>query len=275
LANTVNFSGESLLKFRPAVVWRYVQTYGIDAPLISLPFVVGVAAALVCTRRGGRLASLSLVTLGTFLVLGAYYSGKDAWGITSFQLNASVLRYMLPAFALSYVFLGKAAYELARRVPSVSRSALILFVVISGYYSLVGPSGVLSGYRSIEQQQDLRTQVLAATESDSIVASRLMDKALYPERQTLTLTYTIHNETPVAKGDRQTYDFVPDPERFATVSVAIHDAHVPFYLLADGSQQPLADYQSELKARGLYLRAVSDVSAGHLFKIVALKDLGS
>ena len=97
-----------------------------------------------------------------------------------------------------------------------------------------------------------------------------MDKVLFPERQTLTLTYSIHNETPFPKGDRETWDHVPSPDRLAEVLSTIYAAGIPVYILPDSMMGELAPYQDALTARGLYYRHVDGVTVSELYKVSPL-----
>jgi hypothetical protein len=99
-----------------------------------------------------------------------------------------------------------------------------------------------------------------------VIASRIMDKVIFPHRQTLTLTFAIHNEQPLDKGDLETWEHFAGPERFAEVAAEMEARRIPFYFLNDPRIGPLEPYQQALLARGLTFERVP-TTRGSLFRI--------
>ena len=273
LSETANFSQESFFKARPDVASSYLRAYGPALPYVSLPLLGGAAWALaVGIANPGRRRAAVVMALGTTLVLGWYYGFKDAWGSSEVQLNASVLRYLLPASAFLYVFLAGACVSAARRWGVGIYVLPALIVVASASASYNGPAGVAETASSVAFLRDVRNEVVAATPENAVIASRLFDKTLFPYRTTMTATYMLNNEAPIEKGSRETWDFVPGPHRFADVAITVTDAGIPFYVIPDGRFGSLAVYQDEMKARGYYLRRIAGVASVPLYKVSRLPD---
>jgi 4-amino-4-deoxy-L-arabinose transferase-like glycosyltransferase len=271
MAETVNYSHESFFKQRPDVLLDYAKTYGREWP-IAVPVGLSVAATIgaAISQRGERRAVAILATV-TLAILVAYYGQQDAWGYTSAQASASVLRYLLPGFALCMLF---AAWAMSRVIDRWGRGLFVLPVVLvlaGALYAHNGPGGAGEVHDVVERSATLKREVLSATEPDAIIAVRIMDKVLFPERQTLTLTYAIQNDKPFPKGERETWGHVPSPERLAEVMSTIHGAGIPVYVLPDAMMGDLAPYQDALTARGLYYRLVDGVNVNMLYQVVPLE----
>jgi hypothetical protein len=258
IQSTVHYSHESLFKRRPDVLIRYAWTYG-KVPVVSLPFVGAfVAAAFLSVHAHGVRRMFAATTVGMTMMFVAYYGQQDAWGYREAQLNASVLRYLLPAFALLMVFAAGMISQAAARWCRALYLVPAIFVVAAGWSAYAGPGGVRQTYDYVRKTSVVHDQVVAATPPDAVIASRIMDKVLYPDRQTLTLTYAIQNQAPFSKGSHETWDFVPSPQRFADVTVTMTKAGVPVYFLPDG-RRDIAWYQAALLPYGYYLRQIRTV----------------
>jgi hypothetical protein len=263
----VHYSLESFFKQRPDVIVQYARTYSTQ-PAVAAPAALALAATIyaLMTRRDG-VRVFAALTLATCAILIAYYGQQDAWGYKSPQVSASVLRYLLPGFALATVFAASACVSAARSWGWPAYAVPVALIIAGGWYAKTAPGGIDQSHAVIERSTVLERQVVGATESDSVIAVRIMDKVLFPERQTLTLTYAIQNEQPFPKGDRETWDYVPSPARFAEVALTMNGAGIPVYLLPDERLGDLRPYQEALQERGYYLRRIWSVDSAPFFKV--------
>lgn len=273
LAETANIAGESFVKVRPEILWMYVQDYGIrfgpglvHVHVLLLPVLIGLVYSAWMVLTGSSIQRfLAGLSLGIFLVLGFYYGNQDAWGLGETWVNASVLRYLLPALILVAVFFYHGVLNVCRSFGLLVQCSGMLVVVAlmvgNAQHTYEGAGGVRSNHETVDTFRTIRSEVLAETEPDAIIATRLLDKILFPDRPTLTLTYALNNAEPVSKGDHQTWELVPGPQRFAEVAAVIVERGIPFYLIPDRFVSPLEDYDEALKVRGLRLVRVSDVES--------------
>jgi len=267
IAETANYSKESFLKRRPDVLWRYLRMYSLE-PWVSGPVIVSLCATFaVAFRHRGARRAIAIIALSVFGILVAYYGQQDAWGYRSPQLPASVLRYLLPGFALITLF---GAWAVAAGVSRWGAGLLLLpvgLVLAHASWLVIGPGGVNDIHDVTNRTRVLQQEILAATEPDDVIAVRVMDKVLYPDRQTLTLTYAMKNEEPFPKGRLETWDYVAPPERFADIAAQMYVRGISLYLLPDARVGGVAAYQVALLERGLYLRWIPEVGAGAFYKV--------
>jgi hypothetical protein len=287
LAQTANISEESLVKVRPEIVWSYVQDYGIriggpgivHVQIMFPAVLLGLASSAWWLLKGNSPQRLlAAISLGFFLILGFYYGNQDAWGLGETWVSASVLRYLLPALVLASVFFCHAILRACRffEVPALAGVlAVVALMAGNAVYTYDSPGGIRSNYDVVERFEIVESELLAATEPDAIIATRQLDKILFPKRQTLTLTYALNNAEPVSKGDRQTWDLVPGPERFADVAAAITARGIPFYVVPDRFLAPITDYDEALNARGLHLVRISGVESQAVDEDEGLLDKGA
>jgi hypothetical protein len=267
IAETVNFSHESFLLRRPEVLLHYLRLYG-TAPVIALPVAACLASAVFfAVRARGAERALAAVTLAVVAILFLYYGQQDAWGYESVQLSASILRYMLPGFALLTVFGAGAASRAAGRWGWGIYAVPAMLFGICIWQMMTAPGGVSEMHKIISRSTDVQEQVVAATEPDAVIASRIMDKVIFPQRQTMTLTYAMRNEEPLDKGNRETWDFIAGPDRFAHIAAVMAWNGIPFYLLNDVRIGPLEPYQAALREQGLTFQRVPEVTRGSLWRV--------
>jgi hypothetical protein len=274
LAESANFTKESFLKVRPEVAVEYVQTYG-TVHALAIPVAIGVITALVTgwrERGAGRLLSLLVLTIFGFLAI--YYGMQDAWGFGDAYVNASLLRYLLPGLTL---LVGVGVYGLSRffratKVPPVIRHAVMFAMILANIaYAYGGAQGIKDGFETGAKLEATRSEILSATEADAIVATRLLDKTLFPSRQTMTLTYALKNKEPVDKGKRQTWQFVPGPERLASVARTVTEQNIPFYVVTDGFFGPLPPYERAFAEEGLQWSRVNTIHDIALYRVTSRK----
>lgn len=254
LAETANFSSESFFKFRPEVIAGYLRMYAVEWPVLLVPQVAGLAVGLAVAWRRPDLRAIVLVLLGANLALGLYYLPQDAWGWTDPQVNASLLRYLLPSLAITTMFLVHGLFSLVERRPAIVVAPLAVLLAAYGWTAWSGPAAVQETRQVVAQVADLRDDIVDATEPDAIIATRIMDKVIFPERQTLTMTYLLDEEEPLHKGRGSTWQFLPAADRLADVAVRVYEAGVPIYLLADYDWRVAKDYDEALRPLGYRLR---------------------
>ena len=267
ISETVNYSQESLFKWKPEVAYQYIETY-TQIPFIAVPVAAGlVSATIVALKCGGTERMFAVVSLAVIGILFAYYGQQDAWGYRGPQLSASFLRYLLPGFALAILFAAWALASMSAYWRWAPHAGLATLLVSGAYYVWSAPGGVHEVYDVVHDSSILRNQVDAATPPDAIISVRIMDKVLFPDRQTMTQTYMIQNDEPFPKGGRETWDYVPSAERFAEVASSVDSAGIAFYLLPDSFMGDLQPYEDALLARGLTLRRVDAVTVADLYEI--------
>lgn len=274
LAETANFTGESFLKFRPEVIAGYLKKYLIGWPIMLLPQVLGVGAGLYFAWARPTLRAPLLAFLGAGGLLAFYYLPQDAWGWTSPQVSASLLRYLMPVLAVATVFFCAATIRITERYPLIAAAGLLLLLGAYGWTTWNGPGGVRETREVVASIQDVHDDVVHATETDAIVATRIMDKVIFPDRQTMTLTYLLDNDEPISKGRQHTWQFLPNGNRFAEVGAHVYEHGISLYLLADFHWTIAKEYDEALQERGYRLRnmrtAYPEFDDVNFYKIVPL-----
>lgn len=256
LRESVNFEGGAFFRVHLDAVRNHVVFYGVEYPTVLGFAAIGVAAALVSVRRDRRALAVMATVAAAIGAYAAYHVGLDTWGSWTPAINASFVRYTLPALAV-----GTGLLAFAFRAVRGRRAWVIgaLAVVLLGGSVATGVAGPVAGsyrWRAVEQHRDLRRIVVERTPPDALVAVRVSDRAIWPARQTLTLTYLVRHERPVRKtSTRSVWTVLPRPERFADVADTIIEAGIPLYLLHDFQGPPLHDYRAALRARGLDIRS--------------------
>lgn len=104
-------------------------------------------------------------------------------------LNASYLRYWLPAFAVAMPFAAKGLEWCAtqmghRRVQRISIALVVLLVALLGFAKVyLDPlHGLVGQKQNVQKAAAMRARVLALTEDQAIILSGSSDKILFPER---------------------------------------------------------------------------------------------
>lgn len=251
---TANFSEESFLKIRPEVMVGYLRSYALEWPIMLVPQLAGIGVAAYVAWRRAEIRVPIAVLVGSGAVLAIYYLPQDAWGWTNPQVNASVLRYLLPSLAIWTVFLSYGVLRLTAGREYIAVIAVAALVGGYGWTAWSGPAGVQEAYQVTDQISELRDDIVATTESDAIIATRIMDKVLFPERQTVTMTYLLNGEEPLDKGRNHTWQFLPEEDRFAEVAVRVYEEDIPMYVLADYDWRIAKDYDEALRPLGYRLR---------------------
>lgn len=256
ISDTVNLGPGGLLKFDLAVAASYLRPYVLESPLLLAVPLVGLILGFKPAARGPeRWLIVSLLAAAALVV--AFHIGHPAWGRDRTVVNASILRYLLPATAIGFAFLAHEIAGIGRRL----RVLLVALLVAGSLFTAVfGYAGVAARGRFVRWHSDIRADVIANTEPDALVAAKLADKYLFPERQTLTLTYLVDNESHVALGSTRAWDHVPTAHRFANVAARIVAEGIPLYFLDDTEIDRLSvSYQDALSREGLTLERVGDL----------------
>ena len=268
--STVNVSSRSLFfAFDPGLFLDHIRIY-FTSPMLFLPLYAGAAALLFLLpgEHDRRTKALALCGLGISITLLVFNGGRQSWGVQAFFLNAAFLRYSLPAMALWIPFCAGFTSRLAKRH---SLPVLMVVTAVLGaniFVTLTSAGGVLDFYQIESRLGQIKQEVVSATEENALIVTRLMDKALFPERQTVTATYLVHNERPVPR-DRLIYEFVPEPEQLADAIAGLAEVSVPLYILNDGVIEDVSDIDEPLLAAGYRLQKVPDVESAELFRVVA------
>jgi len=254
ISDTVNLGPGGLFKFDLAVAASFLRPYVLESPLLLAPPLIGLILGIRHTRRAPeRALVLSLLAAAGLIV--AFHIGHPAWGRDRTVVNASILRYLLPAAAIGFAFLAAEIAAIRRR----RARALLVGLLIAGSLAtaIFGYAGIAARARFVRWHTDIRTEVIANTEPDALVASKLADKYLWPDRQTLTLTYLVDNDSNAPLGATRAWDHVPTPERFADVAARVTAAGIALYFLDDTEIGGLlAQYRGALQSKGLRLTGV-------------------
>ena len=154
ISETVNYSQESLFKWKPEVAYQYVETY-TQIPFIAVPVAAGlVSATIVALKRGGTERMFAVVSLAVIGILFAYYGQQDAWGYRGPQLSASFLRYLLPGFALAILFAAWALASMSAYWRWAPHAGLATLLVSGAFYVWVGARRRSRGVRRRPRQLD-------------------------------------------------------------------------------------------------------------------------
>ena len=243
-----------LFGFDPAVAASFLRPYVLESPMLLAPAIVGLILGIrAAPRAAERALIISLLAAAGLIV--AFHIGHPAWGRDRTVVNASILRYLLPATAIGFAFLALELGGLRRRV-----RVLLVVVLVAGSLgtAVFGYAGVVARARFVRWHTDIRADVIAATEPDALIAAKLADKYLFPERQTLTLTFLVDGESDAVARANRAWDHVPTPERFADVAARVRAAGIPLYFLDDTLIDGLLErYRRALAARGLTLARVT------------------
>lgn len=256
---TVNFSGESFFKVRPDAVLNHLSHYLVRLPNLLLPQIVGLGVMVANVNRPSRNRVARVTLLAASLLITAYYIPQDAWGSTTPAINASSLRYILPATAIWTIFLAWGAGRLwqgasrtryARWLVGVLTASI---VVANVAIILVGPQGLAQTQTYRKRISFVRTAVERVTEADALVMTRYNDKVIWPYRQTLTATFMVQNEEEVTKEPGETWVPVPSAARLTEVALITMDRGIPMYVV-DLQRWDIRRYKTALSAEGLVLR---------------------
>jgi hypothetical protein len=254
LRETLNPPGGSFLSFNPHAAAKHLYFYVIQLPLILGVPLLGVIFGARKLLRKPRLRAPVIAILISSVLTIAYHAGLGTFGSTIAAVNASFVRYILPMIAVWVVFL---AYGIATESDRPTGSARLFFValtIVSVITGIVGPLGVVNRLRTTSQHKELRAEVVARTEPGALIASRLADRDLFPERQTLTMTYLLENrDTSSAKRNVSQWDNLPTPDRFASIAARIRALGLPLDLLCDFRDPKLAAYEAALHRNGMRL----------------------
>lgn len=270
-SETIRFAHVSPLKFRPAIAIQHLKTYGLEIPLLLRPQLIGFVLGIYLATKDRALRGPILALLALTGMLALYYLPQDAFGTFSPTLNASVLRYLLPASALGTILLVAGLLRLSRRTPVLAWAIVVSIFISHGVTAWSGPQGIRDVRLSVDRLASLRQRVVTSTEPEALIATRTMDKVLFPLRQTITLTYLVDHDEHTEQGERHPYEFVPNAPRFADVAVSVYQAGIPMYLIPDFDREILQAYRGALRERGFKLRRVQD-SRLRIYKIAAQKN---
>ncbi|MCA1834363.1 MAG: hypothetical protein ABR548_11890 [Actinomycetota bacterium] len=250
LQQTLNSPSSGLFGFHARAAVKHLHFYVIQLPIILEVPLLGIALGVRRMPRASALRVPLVVLLVSSFLTVAYYAGLGTFGSVSPVINASFVRYILPAIAIG-IALG--VYGFAMRRTRATQVIFVLLILASVSLGMAGPGGIINRSREIGRHKVLRALVMRHTQPNALIAARLADRDLFPERQTLTMTYLLENldsssvDTAVSQ-----WDNLPSPERFADVASRIRARGIPLYLLYDFPQD-IQPYGDALRAAGLQL----------------------
>jgi hypothetical protein len=195
----------------------------------------------------------------TSLVYLVLHLTLPTWGWATPALNASLLRYALPALAFGILFLAYFSTGLFR-YPVATTATGLAIVAIGVILLIAGPVGIRSRRFTIGQQAYIHGVVTHTTESDALIMTRVGDRFLLPDRQTLTLTYLRDPDDPENGSQDWNYvwDALPSAARVADVTTTILDRGIPLYLLGDFAADDVSTFVRAIKRAGVRVVAVDD-----------------
>jgi hypothetical protein len=259
-----NFSHHTagLFDLRPAPLARQLWLY-LGRPEVILP----IAAAGAVVAGGWARGRPAARALGVGLLLGGptyltFMAARPLWGMDEFRVNASLLRYGLPLFALAAVLAASTVARLApRRWQVLVWSGACLSVLLSLAATFLAPEGPLQIRAETVTGVRLRHAVLAATPPGAVVLTARGDKFLWPARSTLTVAYLVRGDGRVGDDD-PIYTAVPSPAVVADVLARLVERGEPAYVWNDGWLNPADPTLDRLiRERGL---ARHDTAVGGL-----------
>lgn len=302
IERTVNPAAYSITDFGLSQSLSFARVY-LANPALMLPFYLSLPALIyyMRNRNSPDARRLAIIAIVVFLIVLAFNANRVAVGSNRFLLHASVLRLMLPGFALllpfTGVFLAKLCDACARSVPGLMRRperrmalnaifvalTMVLFVVQQVTFAYDAPGGIrqrMDGIRNLALERD---QIVAATEPDALILTRRMDKVLFPHRQTVTVYYLASNPQPVSLERSVIANYSPPPKRVAEALITFHDSGMPTYVADEGILSPIPQFadqsddriesiESFLWGAGYFLEQVTEVTAVPLFRLTPLPD---
>lgn len=241
-----------LFDLRPALLAHQLWLY-LGRPEVVL--LIAAAGAVVVGGRGRRRHPAHAVGVG--LLLGgpaylAFMAARPLWGIDEFRVNASLLRYGLPLFALVAVLAASTVAGVApRRWRVLAWSGASLTVLLGLAATFLVPEGPLQIRADTVTGVRLRHAVLAATPPGAVVLTARGDKFLWPDRSTLTVAYLVRGDGRVGDDD-PIYTAVPSPALVADVLARLVERGEQTYVWNDGWLDPADPTLDQLtRARGL------------------------
>jgi hypothetical protein len=178
---------------------------------------------------------LSIAAAVITIALLAYHGGQGTWGATQFSVNASLLRYLLPAFALGSVLAGVGLARLRGDGLTIAVAGVAVLITAALWTTWNGPAGFNTAARQNVQQRVIRDWIVAQSPDDALVVTRLGSKTLFPERRVLTATLMLDGSRVVTDREVLVWEVVPTPAELADDLVLLVQAGYPTYLYNDGS----------------------------------------
>jgi hypothetical protein len=262
LRQTLNPPSRGVLGISDRALFRHLFFYIFQLPLVLgvplLGAVVGTPRA-VRTNRSLRPALVAILAASVLSV--GYHAGLDTFGSVSAAVNASFVRYMLPIVGVWMTFVAFAVATDEDRPTQSARVICMAVIVTSLVTATVGPFGIVNRWRMIGRHEIVRAGVIALTPPDALIASRLSDRDVFPERQTLTMTYLLENrDSSSVNPNISVWDNLPSPRRFASIAGRIRALGIPLYLINDFMYPRLADIDTALRREGLRLDKQSSLA---------------
>ncbi|MBU0646227.1 hypothetical protein KJ611_01970 [Patescibacteria group bacterium] len=242
----------------PRNILRHLSSYGLSLFWwLTIFAVLGLLSFLTRAERKQLPAKTYLWTglaISAWLILlygsWAFHDNPDPNSIT---LANSYVRYWLPIYLFSTPFSALGILWLVQKLKGVrvQNLAVILFLAMSFALSLhqvfyTPGDGLLAAAATLERSAQIKQQVLALTEPDSIVIVDYADKIFFPERR---VRVPLRSEV--------TYQFMPAMLKQA-----------PLYYYGVTLPDKDLEYLNEVKLKdGLQIELVKTFDAESLYRI--------
>jgi dolichyl-phosphate-mannose-protein mannosyltransferase len=273
IRSSIAFESGSLTDLSLKAVTANLATGFIGLPMVFVPLAVGcVVAGFDFMKAEGTRRRQILAIVGPALLVPIFYGPRVLWGTFEPTLDGSLIRYLLPTFALVTPF----ALLVLRRFAASKKAAYLLFGSLLFGYSLtswLAPGGLSDAHDQTKYLEGVRRVVVRHVPKDAIVVTRLLDKAIFPTRQTLTLTYLTGHVKGQQAGPFNLWDFVPAPQQFAAAMKEVRSRSIPLYLLGEFSPEVTEGYKRALDRMGLSLRLVDTIPFGEASVAIPLYEI--
>ena len=255
IAQSAGTNSNPFLNVQPSVALDHLRFYALNLPMMLAPQLVGALLAIRIWRRSSVPRQLIVALLTATGVYVVYHAGMNTWGSNRPAVNASFIRYTLPAVGLWTLFLAYSAVRMMGRRRLVILGLCVGMIGASSFTAVNSFAGVRYRRQAADEALLISKSVAKITERDALIASRVSDRFIFPIRQTLTMTYLIDGTGPIEASDSGiAWDLLPSVGRFVGVAQHIHAQGIPLYVVGDFNEAILALYHRGLQEKGLGLQ---------------------
>lgn len=226
-----------------------IATHFLGIPLLFVPLLAGFSLAVRAgLRESSEKGYLIWPLVMSVVLIMAIHIPRTLWGTYEPTLDASLVRYLLPAFALTLPFWVMAFPKMLSW--DEFKIAIAVVCIAFAAVSFLMPGGIRESAQEIDSLEKIRAFVTHETPPKAIVITRLLDKAIFPSRQTLTLTY-LTGDVGQPRGPFNLWDYVPTARNFGRATTAMTGSDIPVYVLKEFSDETWLRYAEELRRQGL------------------------
>ncbi len=170
--------------FHPRAILKNVWNFGLVLfPLMTIGTIAGMWMTLREKNRNVWRALL-WVTIGLAVWLGIVYgswSFNDNPDPSAITIGDSHVRYWLPLFVLSTLFVARAVEIMQKKTPFL----LLIFIIFSATTVFGGDDGLIHTRSVLFASAAKRDEIIASTEKDAIIVVDRADKFLWPHRRVI------------------------------------------------------------------------------------------